>query len=118
MIRANMHEISLAQNILDIIDETLANEKFTTLKEVVVEIGELVAVVPDSLQFCYTALIEHTPYHDSKLSINILPLEAKCKSCSLKFKINNLSFNCPVCQSQDLEIVQGQELRISHVEVE
>jgi hydrogenase nickel incorporation protein HypA/HybF len=110
--------MALAQNILDIIDETLSKEKFTILKEVVVEIGELVAVVPDSLQFCYAVLTEKTPYQDSRLSINILPLQAKCMDCNLIFKIINMSFICPACQSQELEIVQGQELKISYVEVD
>ena len=113
-----MHEMSLAKNIIDIIDETLVNEEYNSLKEVVIEIGELIAVVPSSLQFCYTALTEQTPYEDSKLTINIIPVQGRCKNCNLKFEIIDMCFICPACQSGDLEIEQGRELNISYLEVD
>jgi hydrogenase nickel incorporation protein HypA/HybF len=113
-----MHEMSIAQNILTIVDEYMAKENDQKLKEVAVEIGELVAVVPDSLTFCYEVLIEDTSYKDSKLNIQIIPLQGTCTACSQSFKIKNYEFICPDCQSNALEIEGGQELRITHLEVE
>ena len=43
--------MSIAQSILDIVDEYMAKEDNVKLLEVAVEIGELVAVVPESLSF-------------------------------------------------------------------
>jgi hydrogenase nickel incorporation protein HypA/HybF len=113
-----MHEMSIAQSILDIVDEYMTNEAGQKLKEVAVEIGELVAVVPDSLTFCYEVLVEETDYRDSKLNIQIVPLNGTCSGCSRSFNIKNYEFICPHCQSTSLEIQGGQELRISHLEVE
>ena len=52
-----MHEMSIAQSIIDIVNDTLAENEKSRLKEVAVDIGEMVAVVPESLQFCYEAIV-------------------------------------------------------------
>lgn len=112
-----MHELSLAQSIIDIVDETLNGED-NKLLDVFVEIGELVAVVPESLEFCYNVITENTKYAGSKLDIKILPLMSKCKNCKKEFQIEKFTFVCPHCDSSELDVIQGQELRISHLEVE
>jgi hydrogenase nickel incorporation protein HypA/HybF len=120
-----MHELSIAHNILDIIDETFSKNKsadintnFKKLHEVKIQIGELVAVVPESLQFYYEILIENTPYADSKLIIEILPVNLKCKNCKFRFISKEFFFVCPQCQSQDIEVVQGNELKIVYLDVD
>jgi len=113
-----MHEMSIAQNILEIVDEYMVREPASKLVEVVVEIGEMVAVVPESLHFCYDVLVEKSKYQDSKLILNVLPLQGSCRSCGFVFKIENYNFNCPSCHSADLDVQGGQELRITHLEVE
>ena len=112
-----MHEMSLAQNIIDIVDEYMQEEEGKLL-EVAVEVGELVAVVPDSLTFCYEALVDNTRYQGSKIVIKVLPLLAICQSCSLSFNIEDFNFVCPHCSGTDVRVEQGQELRISHLEVD
>jgi len=113
-----MHEMSIAQSILNIVDEYMVKENGRNLMEVAVEVGELVAVVPDSLTFCYEALVEDTPYKESKLTIKIIPLTGTCTECNRLFKIDNFEFVCPNCNSSGIEVKGGQELRISHLEVE
>jgi len=113
-----MHEMSIAQSILEIVDETLAKQNNGKLQEVVVQIGELVAVVPDSLEFCYEALVKDTKYESSKIIINVLPIKANCKKCDNRFEIKNMLFICPQCESTNIQVTQGQELKISHLEVE
>jgi hydrogenase nickel incorporation protein HypA/HybF len=112
-----MHELSIAQSIIDIVDETLNGEN-AKLLEISVEIGELVAVVPESLEFCYNVITENTKYSGSKLDITILPLKSKCKNCKKEFQIEKFTFICPYCESSELDVLQGQELKIRHLEVE
>ncbi len=115
-----MHEMSIAQSIVEIVEETMAGQNGNgKLKEVVVEIGELVAVVPDSLEFCYQALVQDTPYTDSKIRIEILPLTGNCTDCNKQFHVENFMFNCPYCDSVTIEILSGQnELNIKYLEIE
>jgi hydrogenase nickel incorporation protein HypA/HybF len=120
-----MHELSIARNILDIINETFSENKspdvktnFKQLHEVRIQIGEMVAVVPESLQFYYDNLVENTPYADSKLVIEMLPVKLKCKNCKVQFDSKEVFFICPRCQSQDIEIIQGNELKIVYLDVD
>jgi hydrogenase nickel incorporation protein HypA/HybF len=113
-----MHEMSIAQSILDIVQEYMDKENGKKLVEVAVEVGELVAVVPESLKFCYEALVDHTPFQGSKLNIKILPLMGDCLKCGHEFKIQDFTFICPKCQSSEIQTQQGQELKISYLEVE
>ncbi len=113
-----MHEMSIAQSIVSIVDDTLAKEQYEHLREVVVDIGELVAVVPESLEFCYMVITEKTKFQDSKLTINILPLVGRCRNCHSESKVEGFDFVCSECSGRDLEIIQGEELNISHLEVD
>jgi len=113
-----MHEMSIAQSILDIVDEYMVKENGRKLKEVVVEIGELTAVVPESLAFCYEVLVENSHYQNSKICINIIPLMGTCLDCHHSFKIKDFEFYCPDCQSSNIDVKGDQELRISHLEVD
>ncbi len=113
-----MHEMSIVQNILEIIDETLSESDQKKLKEVVVDIGDLVAVVPDSIQFCFEALIQDSVYENAKLTINNIPVIIKCKICNNDSNINRYDFTCPKCNSPEIKLVSGEELNIRYLEVE
>ncbi len=113
-----MHEMSIVQNILEIIDDTLSETDQSKLKEVVVDIGELVAVVPDSIQFCFEALIQDSVYENAKLTINNTPAIINCKACNKDSNINKYNFTCPECNSSEIILVSGEELNIRYLEVE
>jgi hydrogenase nickel incorporation protein HypA/HybF len=81
-----MHEMSIAQSVLEIVNDTLQQNPGSKLKKVVVKVGELVAVVPDSLQFCYQALTADTPMEGSELVIEVIPVAASCQDCGREFK--------------------------------
>ena len=111
-----MHELSLAQNILEIIRDYLPNQQ-RVLKAVHVQIGSLMAIVPESLQFCYESLAQDTPYESSKMIIEILPIKVRCHTCQLVTELKDIIFICPECGENNLETIQGNELIVSHLEV-
>jgi len=113
-----MHEMSIAQSLLEIVEDTLKENPHSKLKKVVVKVGELVAVVPDSLQFCYQALTADTPLEGSELVIELIPVAASCQDCRKEFKVDSFFFICPHCESTNVKILSGQELRVSELEVE
>jgi hydrogenase nickel incorporation protein HypA/HybF len=113
-----MHEMSIAQNIIEIVEEISKENQVENVRKVIVKIGKLVAVVPDSLLFCYEALTTGTRLEDSELEINIIPILGECKTCGKKFEVESYFFTCPFCKSNEVRITQGQELNISELEVD
>ena len=113
-----MHEMSIAQNIIEIVQEIATEKQVKNIKKVIIKIGNLVAVVPDSLQFCYETLTTGTHMATSKLEINIIPILGKCSHCNKTFGVESYFFSCPFCESGNVKIIQGQELNISELEVD
>jgi hydrogenase nickel incorporation protein HypA/HybF len=112
-----MHEMSIAQNILEIVEDALRDEVEPQVEKVFVEIGQLVAIVPDSLDFCYTALAQGTRLADSKLIISEVPIQIRCENCERTSRVELFDFCCPHCGNTQLETLTGNELAVSHIEV-
>ncbi|MCL4539252.1 MAG: hydrogenase maturation nickel metallochaperone HypA [Bacteroidetes bacterium] len=113
-----MHELSIAQSILDIVRENLSANGGGRLKSVRVKIGELAGVVPDSLDFCFGAITKGTEMEEARLEIERTGIVARCDECGRDFPIEGLVFRCPVCESAGIKVISGNELRVVEIEVE
>lgn len=113
-----MHELSIAQNIVEIVQDALGRAGRPRVEKVVVQLGEMVAVVPRSLEFCYEAMTQGTPLAGSTLVIEEVPAEARCRACGRRFRVDSYVFRCPHCEATQLEVLTGHELAVSHIEVE
>ena len=113
-----MHELSIAQNIVEIVGDCLTANGGGKLKSVKLRIGELVGVVPDSLDFCFTAITKGTPLEDAQLEIERTGITARCAECGMDSAVDGLLFRCAACGSVDLKVISGNELQVVEIEVE
>jgi hydrogenase nickel incorporation protein HypA/HybF len=113
-----MHELSLAQNILDIVEQEMTRHGATRVSLIRLDVGEFTAVVPDSLAFCFEVITKDTPFEGVRLELNVVPLTGRCKGCGEEFKIQNFTFICPQCESKDIETIAGKELLVREIEAE
>lgn len=65
-----MHEIALAQGILDVVLDVAAGQRPRTVR---VRAGELLSVTQESLQFCFEMVGQQTPAADARLEVEIVP---------------------------------------------
>lgn len=113
-----MHEMSIAQGLLDIIKEEMEKHHATVLRSVHLHIGQLSAIVPESLSFCFEVMTMGTELEGARLDMEIIPLRAICRACRTEFEIKNYAFECPHCSSRDIETISGHELSIVEMEVD
>ena len=113
-----MHEMSIALSLLDIIRDEMLKNNAKVLKSVRVHIGQLTAIVPDSLSFCFDVMTKGTELEGAKLILEIIPLVGHCYSCDKDFQIDDYAFACPYCQSTDIKVISGEELSVVEMEVE
>jgi hydrogenase nickel incorporation protein HypA/HybF len=114
-----MHEISIAQNIINQVDSFIYEKQLTTkVKKVHLKIGKLACVIPSNLEFIFKILTKDTNLNDVELAILEIPILCKCLRCEINFGIKDEGFICPQCQSFDIEIKNGRELMIEKIEVE
>jgi hydrogenase nickel incorporation protein HypA/HybF len=112
-----MHEMSIAQSLVDILREEMAKNNARVLKSVRLHVGQLSAVVPDSLSFCFEVITKETELEGAELVMEVIPLEGLCQECKETFEIKDYAFQCPHCGSKDIKTIAGQDLSIVEIEV-
>jgi hydrogenase nickel incorporation protein HypA/HybF len=110
-----MHEMSITQSVVEICEGHAAGRKVI---EVILEIGELSGVVPDSIEFCFEACTKGTLLEGARLKLEVVPGVGKCPSCQSEHAITTLFAPCPACGAFGLSIVTGEELRVKELELE
>jgi hydrogenase nickel incorporation protein HypA/HybF len=114
-----LHELSIAQAIVDGVQETVDREKATKVLRVRLRVGQLSGVVPDSLRFCYDLVVAGTCMEGSLLEIVELPLMIHCPSCRADRMLAGVQlFACPICGTPSGDIRQGRELEIESIEID
>lgn len=113
-----MHELGITQSIVDIADRTAREQGAVRVISVTVEIGTLSGVIPESVEFCFSACTKGTLLEQSQLLIETIPGQGRCPDCRLELEIDPFTFACPVCGALGLERLQGEELRITELEVD
>ncbi|MFQ5824806.1 MAG: hydrogenase maturation nickel metallochaperone HypA, partial [bacterium] len=113
-----MHELSIANSIVSTVLEEMKRRELPSVKSIVLRVGALSDIVPESLLFSFEVITIDTPLTNTKLKIEHIPVQGKCHKCGHDFAVENNLFVCPHCQSGQIEITRGQELDIAYLEVE
>ena len=113
-----MHEMGIAMQIIEIATASIPPDlDGARVAKVNLKVGKLAAIVPESLRFCFSVAIKDTPLDGAELSIEELPVLARCKECDTKWTITEPVFKCETCNSGSLEILSGRELDIESIEI-
>ncbi len=113
-----MHEMSLAENIMQIIEETALEQKFTRVKTVTLQVGQLACVEQESLRFYFDVVTQDSIAQQAKLEIIEVAGQAWCNQCDCHVSINAYYEACPHCGDFSLQVIQGDGMQIKELEVE
>ncbi len=109
-----MHELTIMQNIVEAVCEAAGEARVT---RVLLEIGSLSGVVPDSIRFCFDLCTKSTVLEGALLQIHEVAARARCRECDSEFAAEDSVAFC-ACGSAKVEILAGYELRIREVELQ
>lgn len=112
-----MHEMSIAQNIIDTIQQNLPGNDDARVTSIKLKIGDLSGVVTDSLEFCFNVLIQGTILDRAKLIVETVRVKGNCRCCGKIFSEQMFMFLCPFCDSRQIDILAGRELEIVEFEL-
>ena len=87
------------------------------LVRVIVRIGHLRQVVPDSLQFSWQLLTEGTDLEGCELDVEYVPAVVCCRSCQAETTLDLPILACGSCGGVDVELCSGEELLIASIDV-
>jgi hydrogenase nickel incorporation protein HypA/HybF len=112
-----VHELSVAQGLLEIIEQEARPYPGARVTRVHLRIGKLSAVVPDALRFAFEALTRGGIAEGAVLEIEEVPLTIRCHQCEEVFTVGDPFMVCPRCEGGDVEMVSGRELEIRSMEI-
>ena len=114
-----MHELSIAMNIVDILQEESSRLGGVPIRAVHLKLGLFSGVVKDALFASYEMACEHTPLEGSRLIVEEVPVLVFCPHCNAKRPVHSLqSFCCAECGTLTGDVVQGRELMVVGLEVD
>jgi hydrogenase nickel incorporation protein HypA/HybF len=113
-----MHEMGIAQNILDIALDAANKEGAKKITRINLISGELRGIVPLQLTFCFGMVAQDTIASGAYLDIESVPVSGHCNQCTADFPIEEYQYLCPRCNNKDIQITGGTELRIKDIEIE
>jgi hydrogenase nickel incorporation protein HypA/HybF len=120
-----MHELSMAEAIVNTILDVAKKNNAEEIMEVTIEIGKLTMLNPEQLKFLLDVLSEDTPLENSEIIIEDVPVEIKCKKCEFTGLANTdnsdhylIIVQCPQCGKRDLEILKGRECNVKTIKIE
>lgn len=113
-----MHEMSLAEGVVQIVEDYARRESFRRVKTVWLEIGRLSGVETEAMRFCFEAATRGTVAESAKLEILETPGSAWCLQCSEPVAVAARYDPCPRCGGYQLQVTGGTEMRVKELEVE
>src|SRR5262245_30836942 len=108
-----MHELGITEEVVALVCQRAGAAR---VRRVVLEIGQLTAVLPDAVRFCFDLCTGGTTAEGAELEIRATPGRARCRACAAEFALPQPWGQCG-CGSVDLEWLAGDELKVREIEV-
>lgn len=107
-----MHELSLLENVREILESHALSQNFTRVTRITLEIGKLSCVEPDALRFGFDVVMKGSLAEGSELVITEANGIGLCRQCGQESVIETLYNPCAVCGCPFVDVVQGAEMKI------
>lgn len=113
-----MHEMSLCEGIVQLIEDQAKAQGFSKVSTVWLEIGALAGVETQAMHFSFDAIAKDSVANGAKLVIIDIVGLAHCPACAKDVQISARFDACPECGQYPLDIKSGEEMRIKELEVQ
>lgn len=113
-----MHEMSLCEGVLQVIEAEAKNQQFTKVKRVVLDIGVLSGVEIPAFEFAFEVVMRGSVAEGAKLEINEIEAQAWCMQCADTITVKERYDACSKCGSYQLQVSSGDEMKIKELEVD
>jgi len=110
-----MHELSIAQAIVDIAVRNAGDSRVT---RVYVQVGRLRQVVPAALEFSFELCAQGTAAQGAALELEVTTIGVSCRSCGAQSQPAEFPLACSACGGLSVDVVQGEELQVESLELE
>jgi hydrogenase nickel incorporation protein HypA/HybF len=107
-----MHELSLLENVREILEDHALKQNFRRVTKVTLAIGKLSCVEPEALRFGFDVVMNGSLAENAELMITELAGIGECRQCQQQVAMEALHDPCAYCGSPHIKIIQGTEMKI------
>lgn len=112
-----MHEMALAEGIVQIVESAARANDAQAVRAVWLELGALSHVEQEALRFSFDVVTRGTVAAGARLEVLTTPGLAWCMPCGESVGLARLGDPCPKCGSHQLQVTQGEEMRVKEIEI-
>ena len=112
-----MHELSLLENVREILEEHAITQNFQRIEEITLEIGALSCVEIEALKFAFESVMKGSLAENAALHFKIIKGQGRCKNCHQTTDIQMLYDVCSHCGYAPVEVIAGLEMKITELKV-
>ena len=112
-----MHEVSVIEEIVEQVKLEIGKYPGAKLDTVNLQVGKLRQFVPEIMSFCYDVTVKDSELEGSRLIVNEIPINIRCKSCGQETELEVYDFHCPACESWEVEMLTGNELILDSLQM-
>lgn len=110
-----MHELSIAESILDITTKKVPDRSLSII--VHVTLGPLSGVSSDPLEFGFSQLAKQSGYASARLAIHPVKATCHCIPCGSTYEVEQFDTLCPQCGGLERTVLSGTELQLTEIEI-
>ena len=113
-----MHEMTLAESVLQIVEDAARRDGLRRVRAVWLEIGQLSSIEPEAMRFCFDAVARDSVAEGARLEIITTAGAAWCDGCSELVALAELGAACARCGGYRLRPTEGTGMRVKELEAE
>jgi hydrogenase nickel incorporation protein HypA/HybF len=112
-----MHELSLAEELVEQLAEVARREGAERIVEIRLELGAMCGVDRDAFEFAFPAVAEGGLAERAALVIEEIPVSVRCGRCGSVSEPAYPMMRCAVCGCGEVVVVAGREFKVLSMEV-
>ena len=116
-----MHELSLCQSAIELIEKQVGGHDVKRVRAVWFEAGAAASIEEIALRFAFDCVSKGTLLEGAQVHFNLLPAKAWCWNCEKMVEIQSYGEPCPDCEGIQLNLDDASSdmaFKVKQIEVE
>ena len=113
-----MHELAICQALIEQVQRVARDNAARRVLSVTVSVGPLAGVEPSLLEHAYPLAAAGTVAEHATLTVEIVPVRVRCRSCRVESEAAPNRIVCGACQDWQVDVIAGEEMLLQRVEIE
>ena len=110
-----MHELTLAESVMDIVENAAAQAGVKQVTRVRLSVGVLAHVDSDALLYCCEVVSRGGVAAGANFEVDRPPGRVRCVTCGHEFVLESLALGCPHGEGHQVQVLDGEQMKVVEI---